>query len=342
MNISRKNLLRLTINTLVGLILILLWLKFVNIGEVTKNLKTIHVEFILFFFVFFITSTFLRAARLRLLLKDHPLKLKELVPLNFLSQFLSFIVPIRAGEIARSIYLTQVISEREKEAAPEAVILAESLVWVFLDRFLDFWVFIFLVAILIFIVPNRLPIQSQRLIVISLGGFTFFAIIMMISQKFSQKILSIFSKFLIIGGLKRLFLKITGAILSQFSILKRPPLEFLGLIGLTLLAVLSDTLVWFFVLLSLGINLGIGKTLLGSCLTILTFVIPSAPGYVGTAEASGLAIFSGALGLNLNLASSAVLLSHILGLVTVPIFGIASLYILKFDLGLVWKRLKRS
>ena len=58
--------------------------------------------------------------------------------LNLLCQFLSFMIPVRAGEITKSAYLTSQFD----------LPLGKSLIWVFVDRFFDFWVILFLIAAL--------------------------------------------------------------------------------------------------------------------------------------------------------------------------------------------------
>jgi len=68
----------------------------------------------------------------------------------------------------------------------------------------------------------------------------------------------------------------------------------------------------------------------------------SAPGYVGSAEVSGLAVFGGVLGLESNLASAATVLMHIITTVCLLVFGITSLYLLKFDLGQVWRKVRKG
>lgn len=77
-------------------------------------------------------------------------------------------------------------------------------------------------------------------------------------------------------------------------------------------------------------------------LTALTFIIPAAPGYVGSAEAAGLAVFSYGLGLDKTFVSAATIVTHALSLIYILSTGIYGLYALKFNMGLVWKKVLRK
>lgn len=241
--------------------------------------------------------------------------------LNFLNQFVSFIIPIRAGEIVKSVYLSGY-----------DIPLSKSVLWVLIDRFLDFWVNLTMTTFLLYIVVTNFASNLRIIFLLIWLGFSIAALIIFISRKFAAKLVSIF--------LPDFFRKVSLNIIEGFSILERSPLELLIIVMITVLAVVSDGLMWGSAFISLGVNLGPLKTILGSLLAALTFLIPAAPGYVGSAEAGGLAVYTGVLGVEANLASSATVLLHILTLIALPIMGLMALYVLKFNLGLVWKRLR--
>ena len=74
-------------------------------------------------------------------------------------------------------------------------------------------------------------------------------------------------------------------------------------------------------------------------LNSLTFLIPAAPGYVGSAEAAGLAVFNLGLGFEKTGVAAATLLYHAFVLIFMLIFGLLGLYFLKFDLRKVWTKI---
>src|SRR5574341_1296324 len=99
-------LLKLFLNTLGGLILIFIWSRFVNLQDIFETLKTVDLISLVPIFFFMLCSPIIRAIRLKVFLK--PVKvilLKDLIFLTGLGLLLNYFVPIRAGEIAKGIYL---------------------------------------------------------------------------------------------------------------------------------------------------------------------------------------------------------------------------------------------
>ena len=103
--LSKKNLIRILINTLIGLGLIIFWLKVVDINEVFKEISQVQPLFLIPPIFIFLLSNILRAFRLKILLSDYKLKALDVIFLNGISQILNYFIPIRAGEIAKGIYL---------------------------------------------------------------------------------------------------------------------------------------------------------------------------------------------------------------------------------------------
>lgn len=328
-----KNVLvKILINTALGFVLIFIWSRFINLEEVFKTLKTADLKFIfLFFFLFFISGT-LRAFRFKLLLSRYQLPWKDLTMLHFLSQFLSFMIPIRAGEITKSVYLTSQYN----------LPLAKTVVWVFIDRFLDLFVVLFFIATLLFFIPNGLPEQVTKGIFIALLIMFIVMIFLVKSQTVLKKIATFLSKFLIVDSIKSRFISLSHSIIEGGEILQHSPKTLFSVAGLSFLVVFLDSLIWFFIYQAFGYPLHILQSILANSMTALGYLIPAAPGYVGSTEAGALAVFGGVLGIEANLVSAAAVFFHILTILAVMIFGVGSLYFLKFDLKMVWKKIRKN
>lgn len=328
-----KLLFRILLNSALGIALIFIWSRFVDLNQILGILKTVDLKYVGAFFVLFAFSTLLRSLRLKLLLTDHNLPLKDALMLNFLSQFLSFAIPIRAGEITKSVYLTSQLD----------IPLGKTLIWVFVDRFLDFWVIILSIGAILLFIPTGLPSNLVMVIFILSGVMTLMAGVLIKSQHLAKKVIGFLSSLLTVSSIKERFVTISHSFLEGLKILDLPAKTLGALTVISIVAIISDSLIWLVVMKSLGINqIGVLKSILGNSLSALTFLIPAAPGYVGSSEASGLAVFGGILGLDANLASAAAVLFHILVAVCLVAFGVTSLYFLKFDLGLVWKKIRSN
>lgn len=289
---SSKNLIRIGINSFLGIVLIFVWSRFVDLGQIVKILQTVNPIFVASFVFFFGLAGVLRGIRLKFLLNKYHLPTKDVIMLTYLAQFLSFMIPLRIGEISKGVYLHSQFD----------ISLKKAVFWVFFDRFLDFLTIIFSIAVLAQFIPTILPAKFLPILLAILVGC------------------------------------IVAFIVTNF-IVKQGFLKLLGLLIYTGFILVVDGMIWWSAFAALGTNLGVFKSMLGNGLSALTFLIPSAPGYVGSAEASGLAVFGGVLGMEANLASAATVLMHIIVTVCLLMFGLVSLYLLKFDLKHVWKKI---
>ncbi len=330
MQLSIKTFLKIILNTLIGLVLVLIWLHFVDIEEIFNSLQQVNLVPVLVACLLFFLSPIFRAIRLKIFLA--PIKripLLDLVFLNGFAMMLNFLIPIRGGEVAKSIYLGK------QYRLP----IAKSVILIFLDRFIDFLVVLILSTVLFLIIPTVLSITAITIIIFILLialGIIYLAIK---KTDFIKKLVNFLSYFLVLNIIKIQFVHFTNLIIESLQLLKRRPQELLLLFGLTILAYGVDAGIWYLCFQALGSNADFIKLYFGQLLSALTYLIPAAPGYIGSAEASGLLILSGVLRFDKNLASAVIVLTHIITTLFIIIFGVISIYFLKIDSGEILRRL---
>lgn len=331
--LSTKTIVKIIFNTALGVILIAVWLQFVNIRDILSTLSKVNIITILPVVICLFLSSAIRAVRLKIFLSGvKKIAILDLIFLNGFATMLNFLIPIRGGEIAKGVYLNN------QYGLP----LAKSLVWIFLDRFIDFLVVLILASILFFIIPTSLNITFIIIIIIIFLAGIILTYYMIYKVNLARKIFKYLTNLLIVNSIKLYFERIYNFFLDSFSILKRKPAELLALVLFTVLAYAADAGIWYFTFFSLGASQEYLKMYLGQLLSALTYLIPSAPGYVGSAEASGLLIFSGVFGIEPNLASAMTVLFHVILAIFVISFGIISVYFLKIDLGSILRRIFRK
>ncbi len=321
-------------NTVLGIILIFVWSRFVNIGQIIATLSKFNLIYLLPIFAFMLLSPILRAIRLKIFLSEvQKISLKDLIFLNGISQILNYFIPIRAGEIAKGIYLhTQYKMDLKK-----------GVVWIFLDRFVDFLVVLMMAAIFLMIVPTALNTNMVIITVLMFLGGVILTYLAIFNVSIFQKLINFLMPLLIERHIKIYFAKFSHFILDSFKILKRSPKDLFLMIIITVLAYGADAAIWYFSFMALGSNQDFVKMYLGQLLSALTYLIPAAPGYIGSAEASGLLVLSGILKIGTNLASATTVLLHVLSAIFIIIFGLISIFSLKIDLKeIMQKALKRS
>ncbi|MBI2597099.1 flippase-like domain-containing protein [Candidatus Daviesbacteria bacterium] len=325
---------KILVNALIGIILIVAWSRFVNLDQILSTLKKVNLVYLLPVLGFLFFSSILRAVRFKVFLAEiKKISLQDLIFLNGAAQMLNFFIPIRAGEIAKGVYLNTQYSLN----------LGKSIIWVFIDRFVDFLVLLLLAAALLLVVPTALSITIIKIITIILITVLLAAYLAVFQLSSARKIIVFLRPLLIFNLIKIYFDKVTSFILDSFSILDRHPKDLALMVIITVLAYFTDAAVWYFTFLSLGVSQSFIKMYLGQMLSALTYLIPAAPGYVGSAEASGLLILSGVFNIEANLASAMIVLFHIVSAVFILMFGLISIFSLKINLGEILKRaLNRS
>lgn len=325
---------KILFNTILGIVLIFIWSRFVDLGEIIANLSKANYVYLGPIFFFFLLSPVLRAFRLKIFLNEvKKIKFLDLCFLNGAAMMLNFFIPVRAGEIAKGIYLNS------RYNLP----LGKSVIWIFIDRFVDFLAVLILTAVLFFVVPTTLSINFIIIITAILAIALGFTYTLVFKMDFARKLLNFLRHIFIINSIKIYYDKFSTFILESFSILDRHPKDLIFMLGITVLAYVADATIWYFSFQALGVGQNLLKMYLGQLLSALTYLIPAAPGYVGSAEASGLLILSGVFGIGANIASAMIVLFHISAAVFVLIFGLISIYSLKINLGVILqKALKRG
>lgn len=220
--------------------------------------------------------------------------------------------------------------------------LGRGVVLIFLDRFFDFLLVVVGSLILLMFVPNNLPKQVINgleiiLIIFLAANFLFFSLTKQI-KNFLLKL----QRLLYFSFVKKNYSNLINLIFEVIDLLKQNANN-LGIIFLlTFAATLSEAFVWYILLSSLLPSVNFSQTFLGSMLTSLTFLIPAAPGYVGSAEAGGQVVFGLGLGLPETTVAAATLLYHAVVLLFLLVFGLLGFYLLKFNINLVWQKLRKN
>jgi glycosyltransferase 2 family protein len=328
----KKTIIRLVINTLIGAGLIFLWLRLVPINEVLEKLSQTDPTIVIIGSVLLALGGVLRGMRLYFILPEKSISFKNSILITSLSQLLSFVIPVRLGEITKGVYVSTQAN----------LPFAKSVVWIFLDRFIDFWVVVTGVLLLILSLNLPIPESIKTSITLLTVLMTLGLLVTIYYPKFIKRIATVVISILFISAIKRALEKLTNFILDCLSVLPKRVDKQLIILFLTIFSWIVETAVWYLVLNQLGINEITWHTaLLGTFLVTLSFLIPAAPGYVGSLQASSVAIFSYLLGFDSVTVSAAAVIFNLVMLISVLIAGIPSIYLLNFDMKLVINKLKQ-
>lgn len=299
--------------TLLGLALLVAWVLLVDLGEVSRTLSQARWSYVLLAAGIGLSSSLTRSQRWRLVLR--PIASVPLVDLFFISMtssLVNFIIPLRTGEIARSLLLKQ------RHRMP----MSASLPTIAVDRSFDL-----LAVLLVGTIGALSGIRlGGRLSAVLLAGgvlLLIFVVFVILAILLGDRLLALADRLLpkrLASHLRERLLGIIQGVLTGFTAVGRQPKGLLQMIALSFLSAVLDGTLFYFLLQSLGADVPYAIVLTGFALFTLTFLVPGAPGYVGSMEAFGSLVFS-ALGVGVEIAASAVVLFHALNALMLGIVG---------------------
>jgi hypothetical protein len=306
--------------TLLGLALLVAWVLLVDLDEVGRTLSQARWIFVLLAAGIGLSSSLIRSQRWRLVLRPIAnVPLLDLFLIIMASSLVNFVIPLRTGEIARSLLLKQ--RHRVKMSA--------SLPTIAVDRSFD------LLAVLVVGTIGALSgirLAGRLSTVLLAGGllllvFVVFVILAILS---GDRLLSLADRLLpkrLTFHLRDRILGIFEGLLAGFTAVGRQPKGLVQMIALSLLSTVLDGTLFYCLFLSLGADVPYAIVLTGYALFALTFLVPGAPGYVGSMEAFGSLVFS-ALGVAVEFAASAVILFHAWNVLMLGVVGGLAMWIL--------------
>ncbi|MDA3813004.1 MAG: lysylphosphatidylglycerol synthase transmembrane domain-containing protein [Candidatus Cloacimonetes bacterium] len=320
----KKNGLNWIVGIALGAIFLVAWIRIVDWQEFLSYFHEFDLKMVLIFSLFYVLAYFLRSLRWRIILKPiYRMGLMESFSIFMSGMLINYLIPIRAGEIAKSVILK----------TKEKVKISDSLPSIFIDKLTDLFPIIF-IMILIPLVSVKL--NSALYIIISLLFFIFLLFIGFLFFAVNHKTKAIRILTFILRFLPKKYRKIFEGFFINFvdgmAIMSGRFAENCLVYLLTLLAVFSEAIYIYAVFRAFGSDVSYIKILFGYTLMNLTYILPTPPAQIGSNQFMWVLIFSFALGVNENLTSAAVTFSHLLTSIWIFLIGGISLIALKINL----------
>jgi hypothetical protein len=289
---------------ILGIGLLIAWASIVDLPTVGRTLARARWGYVLLAGLIWLASGIMRTLRWRIVLSSVArLPLFDLWLVGAAAALINFLIPLRTAEIAKSLLLKQ----------RHGISISSSLTSVVFDRVFD------LLTVVGLGIGGTLlgaGLDSGLSAVLIAGGALLlaFTLVMLLALAARSRLPVLLARLWPTSVGEKLLARVQGVIeqvLRVLTMLVRKPKDMVPLLGLSLAAGLMDALFLFCLFLSLGSSVSFLLVLTGYALFTLTFLIPSAPGYVGSMEALGLLVFA-TLGVNHDLAASVVVLNHAL------------------------------
>jgi uncharacterized protein (TIRG00374 family) len=287
-----KPVVKVTIGLAIGIGMLFLVARYVNIPmtveELQENLATPRGIMLALLCGFcFVISLAIRGARWGLFLRPvGNVKTFKVIQIFMIGSFLNFLLPIRGGEVAKSLILKRTAN----------IPVSQSLPTVAMDKALDLMPALFIIAIVPFL---GVQMSFQIWLILGLVSGILFGLVFVvglaiwqraIADAFIRKITGLFPK--VLGGKIEAFA--IGFVDSLLMGARRPKI-FIPAILLTAVAVIFEGLFAMLAFWTIGTSLDFGTAIFGYTLYNMFYILPTPPGQVGSNEVVGLLVFSGLL-----------------------------------------------
>jgi uncharacterized protein (TIRG00374 family) len=295
--------LRTAVGICAGGVLIVIFLRLVNIGAAYQRLTHLSVGLALLCGVAFLAAYVVRALRWRCLLTPIcTISVRRAAAIYQVAIFVNWLLPIRGGELVKCLLL------RRSDGVP----VSRSLATVSVDKAMDLLPVIGLLALVPFVQP-RLSASLWLLLLSALAVVGVAAVVLAVVAWKRDRALAVlarpFAKLLGRNVRRRVGPFIVGFLDTLGALVRRPGLLLIAL-AYTILAVGLDALFCFLAFRTVGVTVSAPVVLYGYTLYNLAFILPTPPGQIGSNELIGLLIFSGMFGVNRAGVGATFLFSH--------------------------------
>jgi uncharacterized protein (TIRG00374 family) len=237
--------------------------------------------------------------------------------LSMTNYFINFLIPIRAGEVAKSILLKEI----------QGTQISKSLSTIYLDKITDLLPILLVLIIAPFFDKNIGSITFLAALLLVLVLIVFSLCLFYFLKKYTR-ISNLFEKILFFipkNFVERLNYFVAN-LAEGFISLKSLSDKLIDVISLTILAFIVHCFFMWLFFFSFGIHLPIFTVLVGYSLLNVSFILPAPPGFTGSWELTFLLIFSYLYRYDKNLVSAVAASSHVFTAILFGLFGLAALF----------------
>lgn len=309
--------LRTAVGLAAGGILIVTFLRLVNVSAVYQRLTHLSIGYALSCGAAFLAAYVVRALRWRCLLRPCQVSRRRVIAIYWVATFLNMLLPVRGGELAKSLLL------RHTDGIP----VSRSLATVSMDKTMDLLPAVVLVMLLPF-VGLHLSRPLWLLLAAALAFVGCGGAVLALAAWRRDRAEALLARTLI-TLLPRRVAKHIEPFIVQFvdtllALMRQPRLLFIAA-TYTIVAVGFDALFCLLAFRAVGVAIAVPVVLYGYTFFNLAFILPTPPGQVGSNELIGLLIFSGLFRVNRSGVAAMFLFAHPWSAVLLTCTGLACL-----------------
>jgi uncharacterized protein (TIRG00374 family) len=295
-------LLRPAIGLGIGVLLVIVFLQLVSFSRVYKRLEHLNIPLALLCGAVFLAAFVVRALRWRLFLRPHRIGIRRVVSIYFIAMFINWLLPIRAGELAKCLLLRR----------SDGIQISESLATVTMDKAMDLLPAVALVLLLpatqIHLTHTLWLLLLTALVALGSG-----ALVLIIAAWRRDRMLAWLTGIVAAVLPQRVRVRVEPSVRlfvdTLIKLIQRPRLLLVAS-AYTLVAVCLDATFCYLAFRAVGVAVSVPTVLFGYTLYNLAYLLPTPPGQIGSNELFGLLIFSGVFGVSRSGVGAMFVFSH--------------------------------
>lgn len=305
--------LHIALGLLAGALLVFVFLRLVNVSAALRQLSHLRLGFALLSGVAFLSAYVVRAVRWRCLLRPVEVPVRRLAAIYQVATFLNWLLPVQAGELAKSLLLQR----------SDGVPVSRSLATVSIDKSMDLLPAIVLVVVAP-LVHLHLSGALWVVLLLASGGMGLALLGLILVARGQQHALRLLAGVLPRGARERMEPLIETFLQTLVALTRRRALLLVAA-ALTAAAVFLEALFCLLAFRAVGVHVAPQVALYGYTLFNLAYILPTPPGHVGSNELIGLLVFAGVFGVNRSGVAAMFLFVHPWTALLITVSGLACL-----------------
>ena len=310
---NTRNKVFLTVGSLIGIGLIVLWLSYIPLGELQDYFSRIRPLYVVWASLCYLGAYFVRSFRWNLILRQSmkiPLRDTWLYAMG--GNLVNYIIPIRAGELVKCWFIKK----------NHNLGMAQSLPSVFIDKTFDTLAIISVIFLIPFLTIKLNPALNVLLAILLLVFILSVGLLLLAAWRkdLVLKVLTLLVK-LSPQSLKARMKELLEQFVDGLNLFEHKPGKLVWAVILTMIGILLDGLYFYLIFEAFGIEFSFLMVLFGYTLINMSYALPQPPAQLGSNEWMMIIIFS--LGFNLTKSSASAIMAfaHILTALLMGIVG---------------------
>lgn len=278
---------RIALTILVGLLLLALAMWGLDPREMLERISDANVALLAAGAALYLFSYFVRSLRWRLILRPvSRVSVSEAYSMLMAGYFLNYVIPVRAGEVAKSFFLKRL----------KGIPIATTLPTVFVDKLLEMVSIVFvvlMVPILSIRMSGGLATLIYALLALFLMALGLLVLAYVREESTTRLLCAAFSW--LPGRMHERISEWIALFVRGMGVARQNARALLPLLGLTAASVVIDASYFLLMFRAFSIDVGFTRVLFGYTLLTLSYILPTPPAQIGYNELVIGLIFAGGL-----------------------------------------------